>query len=862
MKYRYNNSVTSSYLLLLLLTTLFPLLVWAQGPLFSAQFHEKPLKEVLKEIEHHFGVYFSFNDKLVSSTNVNLALKNASLEKSLVQTLAGTNLEYEVLDERFIVIRKKVIRKKTLEGTISDETKSTLPYATIASLRTQKYTVANAEGYFQVSVPENDTLVFKFLGYKDLYLPISDYQEGKSIKITLNFEKQNLPELVYESQLDTITSLIDKQSRGKNVKNAGIGNLPISDQEDVFYALKLLPGVSTTGLSSALEVRGGETDQNLTLIDKFPMYQLDHYFGLQSVVNPDITNSATLYAGGYNCLYGARVSSILDIGLKNPPLYHTEGNIGVSLLGYKAYLSTPIVNGKLSVFGTFRKYHGAIEQLLYDRNDEVETKKEEIGNEDTRVDVYNQKVRPDVNYQDANAKLFYQMNHHNTMAFSYLYSNDNYDLSSPLPKKNPKAPTHYNTDSRSWSNNAFSLEWNHNSNKVNSSVYFTYSDNTRESNKKTYRKDSTQRKPKAFTQFTYQKMQDVSFHSDQQLFLKHGRLDVGGIYTYYSVEKDLKPSGFFLNELDNLNKSHSVGLYSQYNFMLHKLSLTVGSRVWYYQPSQQPYLAPRIQGTLPIGPSNLFSLKFSAGRYYQFIRELSDELTYDSFWIISDGEDIPVITSNHFIGGGTLKWNKHSFDVEGYYKQSTGEMSDLIFRNPIYFHRYIGDGESYGIDVMYEYNQKRWYFYGSYGFNQYNKQYTPKEAEKKQISIVQLASMYKRKRWKAGFTWVIKNTVYDFNNLLQDTPLTPQERPNESKIEPYDIPLYHRLDFSSEYNFRLGKRMKGEVVLTIYDLYNQQNTEERQVSQLSPDDSNNYEFILTDVSQLGITPNISFNLLF
>ncbi|WP_188169447.1 TonB-dependent receptor plug domain-containing protein [Flammeovirga sp. EKP202] len=868
------KSLTRHSYILLLLVILSPLLLWAQGPLFTAQYQKEPLKKVLKEIEHHFGVYFSFNDKLLEDKKVDIAFNEATLEKSLVQALAGSDLEYEVLDDQFIVIRKKIVQKINIKGIVSDTDNNTLPYTTIESLVTRKYAVSDENGMFNVSVPANDTLRIKFLGFEDLAIPVAGLDLSKPLDIALRVKKQSLPELVYETQLDSITSLIDQQSRGKNVKNAGIGNLPTSDQEDVFYALKLLPGVSTTGLSSALEVRGGETDQNLTLIDKYPMYQLDHYFGLQSVINPDITNSAILYPGGYDCLYGARVSSILDIGLKDPPLYHTEGNVGLSLLGYKAYLSTPIVRGKLAVLGTFRKYHGAIERLLYDRNLETGESKE-FADEEQSVSIYNQSVKPDIDYHDANAKVIYQVNKDHSLSFSYLYSQDNYfsSFDIPLPlKQSPKkkapaqSPTKTNSDTREWSNNAMSLEWKSHYNKVNSSVYFTYSDNTRKNDRIFYRKDTTSNRPlKKVTTFGYQKMQDISFHSDQQIFFKNGRLDVGGIYTYYSVVKDLKPNGFLLKEYDSLTSSQSAGLYTQYSFFLNKLSLTVGSRVWYYQPSQKAYLAPRVQGTLPIGQDNMFSLKFSAGRYYQFVRELSDELTYDSYWIISDDENIPVITSNHFIGGGTFKWLKHALDVESYYKQSTGEMSDLTFRNPVYFKKYIGDGESYGVDIMYEYNAKRWYFYMSYGYNQYNKQYTPREAEKKRTSILQLASMYKRKKWKAGLTWVVKNTSYDFNDLLNTPNPTPgnnNEQPKTSDIEPYDIPLYHRLDFSSEYNFRIGKRMKGEIVLTIYDLYNQQNTEERQVTQVGPENTTNYEYVLTDISQLGITPNLSFNLIF
>ncbi|AZQ64485.1 hypothetical protein EI427_20400 [Flammeovirga pectinis] len=863
MKYLYKKILFLSSLFLFIITVN----ASAQEEFFSAEYKQKPLRDALKEIETTFKVYLSFSDNAIKNKTVSASISNATLDKTLVQVLAGTSLSYEILEEQFIVIKKPVFIKKTIQGTIIDDEDEPLPYATILASPSNFYAVSKEDGSFQIKLTTEDTITFQFLGYQHIKMPVKDINTDNPIEVKLQRDSQKLPELVYEQQLNNVTSLIDAQSKGKNVKNSGIGNLPMSSQTDVYYALRLLPGVSTTGLSSALEVRGGESDQNLTLIDNYPMYQLDHYFGLESVINPDVTSSATLYAGGYDCLYGARVSSILDIGLKDPPLYHTEGNVGVSLLGYKGYLSTPIIKGKLAVYGTYRQYHGAIEKYLYDRaevngtvdqNSPVESKGD--------VNIISQNITPDIEYHDANAKVVYQINTTNQISASYLNSQDNYSSSYQLvpTKKGPNGrvpPPLTNSDDRSWTNNAFALNWNGQFAKWNSHVYATFSENIRNRHKISHVRDSATviKRPRKLVTISNQKFRDISVHSDQQIFLNHGRLDVGTVYTNYYVVKELIPTSFFSNEIDSLTKSNTLGVYGQFNFLLGKLALTAGSRVWYYQPSNKAYIAPRIQGTYNLDSDQNYSLKFSMGRYYQFIRELSDELTYDAYWIISDGEGIPIITSNHFIGGGTAKFGKHSIDIEGYYKQSTGEMSDLIYRNPVFYHKYIGNGKSYGIDVIYEFNTKRFYNYISYGYNNYLKEYTQQETEKKRTHILQLASMYKRKRWKVGITWVLKDTEYSFNNLI------PESRgPNieNNSIEPYEIPLYHRLDFSSEYNFRIGKRMKGEVVLTIYDLYNQKNTEERQVTEVGPNESNAYDYILTDVSQLGILPNVSFNLIF
>ncbi|WP_281613290.1 TonB-dependent receptor plug domain-containing protein [Flammeovirga sp. SubArs3] len=857
-----------------LLTTfllLYTLFTYAQENRLNTTYNHAPIKEALKQVESTFHVFLSYSEKSVDNKFVTATLKNADLHTALTQILSGYSLSYEIVDEEFIVIKKPQFPKKKINGVVIDEEGNPMPYASI--IMGNKHASTKNDGSFQLSITGNnqESLRFNYLGYNSVGLAFADLPLDTTVVIQLSRDVEELPELVYEKQLNEVATINQSESQGKNVKNSGIGNLPISSTENIYYAVKLLPSVSTTGFSSAMQVRGGETDQNLTLIDNYPMYQLDHYFGLENVINPDITSSATLYAGGYDCLYGARVSSILDIGLKDPPLNYMEGNVGVSLLGYKGYLSLPIVRGKLAVYGTFRQYHGAVEKYLYDRAAETE-----IDNSDDAPDnIYQQTITPDINYHDANAKIVYQLNDFNKLSLSYLNSQDNYSTSYNLVPKNPptnpsrpnapaQRPSPTNSDDRSWTNNAFSLNWKGEFEKWSSHVYATYSQNDRTSYKVYHLKDSSSRRPIRKTQASNQNVQDFSLHSDQSIYFGKNSLDVGAIYTNYNVFKESQPSSFFLNEVDSLSQSNTLGVYGQYNLTLGRLRLTAGSRVWYYQPTQKPYIAPRIQGNLPIDQKGKFNVKFSAGRYYQFIRELSDELTYDSYWIISDEVNVPVITSNHYIGGFTASLNRHSFDIEGYLKQSTGEMSDLIFRNPVYFHKYVGDGNSYGLDFIYEFNHKRWYNYVSYGYNQYHKQYTPKETESKQTHILQLASMYQRKRWKVGLTWVLKDVSYDFNNLVDipTIPDNPRENAPSNTLNaptPYDVPLYHRLDFSSQYNFKLGRRVKGEVVLTIYDLYNQKNTEERQVTSVG---NNSYEYILTDVSQLGILPNLSFNVIF
>ncbi|OHX67681.1 TonB-dependent receptor [Flammeovirga pacifica] len=836
---------------LFITSLLFNLNLTAQEVTFSAQYNEEAVEHVFKEIENTFKVYISYHEKTLNNQTVTATIENADLYTSLTQILAGSPFTFEEVEDQFIVIKVKVYATINLEGLVLDETDTPMPYAFIKVKNNGLATDQN--GQFKLAFFENDSLSFSYLGYDTQTLSIQQVID-KNGKIKLQRNTQELPELVYKKQLTEVAQLNQASGMGKEVKNSGIGNLSNADQENLYYAVKLLPSVSNTGFSSALEVRGGEADQNLTLVDKFPMYQLDHYFGLENVINPDITQSATFYAGGFDSQYGARISSILDVKLKDPPLNYAEGNVGISLLGYKGYLSVPLIKGKLAVLGSYRKYHGAIEKYLYDRAKSTDIESADYN--PNQLALYQQQISPEIDYHDANAKMIYKMSEYDQLSFSFLNSRDNYYTSYDLVPKRFQRLKFTNSDERSWENNAFTFEWLKEKGNLKSRVYTSYSENKRYRNKIFHVRDSTKVRPQKKTWETKQTLQDFSVHSDQTLIFDKGVLDFGAIYSSYNVTKSIKPQSYFSNNIDSITQSHQVALYSQYTFQKNRFSLTAGGRLWYYHPTSKPYVAPRILGELALDSEYKYAFTFSMGRYYQFIRELSDELTYDSYWIISDGDKIPVISANHYIGGFKANHNQHSLNVETYLKTSDGEMSDLAFRNPVFFKDYVGTGKSYGIDFIYEFNHQNWYNYISYGFNQNIKTFTAEKNEKKKTQLVQLASVYSKKRWKVGLTWILKDVNYDLSNLTNSSSPNTE---NPSNYSPYIVPLYHRLDFTSQYNFKIGRRSKGEIVLTVYDVYNQKNTEERQITNLG---TNSLEFILTDVSQLGILPNLSFNLIF
>ncbi len=117
-------------------------------------------------------------------------------------------------------------------------------------------------------------------------------------------------------------------------------------EADVIKTIQLMPGVqSGTEGTSGIYVRGGGPDQNLFLLDGVPIYNANHLFGFFSVFNPDAISNITLTKGGFPAHYGGRLSSVLDIRMKEGNMKEFHGAASIGLIATKLTLEGPIYQG-------------------------------------------------------------------------------------------------------------------------------------------------------------------------------------------------------------------------------------------------------------------------------------------------------------------------------------------------------------------------------------------------------------------------------------------------------------------------------------------------------------------------------------
>ncbi len=204
-----------------------------------------------------------------------------------------------------------------------------------------------------VTPPGTLALSFSYIGYDTHRLSIS-LRSDTLLQIRLQPAVVSLDSIrVLDSQeLPTATS-----GSVVAMTPAEIKQIPmLGGEADVIKALQLMPGVqSGREGSTGLHVRGGGPDQNLILLDGTPIYSVNHLFGFMSAFSPDVIRSVSLTKGAGSARYGGRLSSVLDIALKEGDLNKRRTHVNVGVISGLVTLEGPIKKGRVSYLVSARR---------------------------------------------------------------------------------------------------------------------------------------------------------------------------------------------------------------------------------------------------------------------------------------------------------------------------------------------------------------------------------------------------------------------------------------------------------------------------------------------------------------------------
>ncbi len=255
-------------------------------------------------------------------------------------------------------------QKYTITGFVDDASNGEkLLGANVYNKETLKGCVTNNYGFYSLTQPAGKIVVtYSFVGYQPVEITLNlraDTTINIELTPTLELEEveikaSGIKEKLRSSQMSTV-----------ELPMKSLKTLPVFFGEvDIMKTIQLLPGVQSGNEgTSGLYVRGGGPDENLILLDGVPVYNANHLFGFFSVFNADALNSVTLVKGGFPARYGGRLSSVLDIRMKegNSKEFHVQGSVG--LIAAKITVEGPVVKNKSSFIISARRTY--IDVLSY-----------------------------------------------------------------------------------------------------------------------------------------------------------------------------------------------------------------------------------------------------------------------------------------------------------------------------------------------------------------------------------------------------------------------------------------------------------------------------------------------------------------
>ncbi len=371
-----------------------------------------------KALDHLYkstGLELNYNrDRIPVDRYVSINMNNARLidiiEGLTMQT--GTKLVITPQEQFLIIPLQGEERFGTIRGRIIDgDNQRPLPGANIVIIEAQTGAAADDDGYYSIDLVEvgSYTLKFSFIGYEPVIIPDVIV---KSDRITyVNAELEIIPlvseEVLvtdsYFSHLETEPTSSASFSYEEIRRAATIGG-------DLTRVINGLPGISSENEGNHIVSRGGSTVENSFYIDGIQVPNINHFGlpgttgGIISLVNIDYINKINIYTGGFSPQFGDRLSSVLDINLREGNRQSVDTQIDINFVGITAQVEGPVDKGRGSVMASAR--YGGNQFVL------------KLVNEDEQPS----------SFVDLQVKLRYDLSPEHQLSFINLYSDDDWSI--------------------------------------------------------------------------------------------------------------------------------------------------------------------------------------------------------------------------------------------------------------------------------------------------------------------------------------------------------------------------------------------------------------------------------------------------
>ncbi len=715
--------------------------------------------------------------------------------------------------------------RRTISGTVRDGKNGELIIG--ATIKVEQdptvSVVANEYGFYSLSLPQgNYTVAVAYGGYESYRQQV---QLDQNVKLNLILTQ----ETERTAQIDEV--VISAVKKDKNLSSAQMGTETLSiksieklpvlfGEKDVLKTIQLLPGIKSNGEgSSGFSVRGGATDQNLILLDEAPVYNASHLLGFFSTFNSDALKDASIIKGNSPAQYGGRLSSVMDVKMKdgNNKEYNVNGGIG--LISSRLSVEGPLQKEKSSFIVSGRRTYADV--FLKATDDFKDSK---------------------LYFYDLNLKANYQINENNRLYVSGYFGRDVLGLG--------------NTFSTDWGNTTATLRWNSIINsKLFSNTSFIYSNYDYKvsltSNDNTFGLDS--------------QIQDWNLKQDFSWFAgnKHSvRFGLQSIYhtitpssasgtsvssfprnSRYSWENALYINDDFkATEKLTVNYGLRLSMFSVLGgdtFNLYDNGVLTGSKLLEKGKFGKTYvnLEPRITANYRI--NEVSSIKGGYSRNTQNLHLLSNSSSGNPTdqWIGSSYTVKPEI-ADQISAGYSRNFNNNNYEInaEVYYKSMQNQIdfkngAEIVFDGAadVESELLFGKGRAYGLEVIAKKKSGKLTGWISYtlskterkinGIND-NNWYNARVDKTHDLSVVATYELNHKWSLSGLFLYSTGNAVTFPTGKYE---LQGQTIFQYSKRNADRMPAYHRMDLSATYEPGKNKRFQSSWSFGVYNVYGREN---------------------------------------
>ncbi|WP_298544898.1 TonB-dependent receptor [uncultured Aquimarina sp.] len=811
------------------------------------------LKSIIYKIEEQTSYTFIFsNDVIDIGQNFSITIIEKNVAEALELLFKDETISFKIKKNHIIL--SKIERQDddfTISGIVTDaSTGETLLGASIIIKNSNSGVFTNEYGFYSITLSKGDYILeISYLGYVTKTLDVQ-LEANKNIKIELQPSSSELDEVIIASNYNN-KSQVDPILGGTTSLTASeIKKLPsLLGEPDITRAVLTQPGISSIGEgTSGFNVRGGNVDQNLILLDEAPLYNTSHLFGLFSIFNADAIKILKLYKGEIPSRFGGRASSVLEIRQKNGNSKRIKGEGGLGLLFSKFTIEGPIKKDKVSFLASGRRSYFDVFFPLFKGNEAVDK----------------------FHFYDLNTKLTWNINKNNRLYASGIFAAD--VLKFNQEEENGEGGFDSDLD-LGWINTTATLRWNHTfSNRLFSNITGIYSKydfslgQREDLREEEIEEDIEETVERSIENWIFKP--DFTYYSSPSTLMRFGLY--GNLYQF--IPKITSTAG---NEILDKEKALELAAYYSIEKQWNKLSLSTGLRYsWFanfgaeniaiYDPNlpqtqnsiignrsiknneiSKTYsgLEPRISLKYNLNDRKAFKIGYN--RMFQYIHSINRQtITLPNDTWKPSGEHIAPLKVNQFSAGFAYdtKDQSYNFSVEGYYKT----FDDLIiYKNGARLGVFdnletelvAAEGFSYGLELAAHKNKGRLTGNVNYTYS-VSKRKTKSNFSSEQINnntyfpsnfdrphIFNITANYKlSKKWEVGafFTYQTGRPITQPNGRLTldgDSFITYSDR------NAFRIPNTHRADISFTYTPTDNPKTnwKGSWNFGMYNVYGRKN---------------------------------------